>query len=266
MTFGYDKSGDYEDSMGLDEPNTKTEYVTPIRKSTKKYIKTSKIRADEYGMELARRKPQETYPDEDTRYDDNNWFLDLKRADGLGYVQRENITDPTLDTNRLKEQASGIFSPETFRSSFFTPLRMLMRHAWVFRGGMELYLSKKIKYISKDKNSTLKTNATDDWNKGLKQPYVENEDITVGNLERSRFLPEIVEFEHAVSDELMEWIQGTTELEYPQGSGMIENIPNVYFKFEYLNENGILERGYLLNLKPNKEGKWKMQLSNENIV
>jgi hypothetical protein len=76
-------------------------------------------------------------------------------------------------------------------------------------------------------------------------------------------LPEIVEFEHAVSDELMEWINGTTELEY---GGEVENIPNMYFKFEYQNENGILERGYLLNLKPNKEGKWKMQLSNENII
>jgi len=266
MTFGYDKEGDYEDSMGLDEPNTRTDYVTPIRKSTKKYQKTSKVRADEYGMELARRKPQKSFPNEDTRYDEGNWYLDLKRTIGLGYEQRENVIDPldpTDITYRLKEQASGIHSPETFRSSFFTPLRMLMRHAWVFRAGMEVYLDKKVKYISKDKNSTLKTHAQDYWNKALDKPYVENEDILVRDLDRSRFLPEIVEFEHPVNDELMEWISGTTELEY---LGEKENIPNVYFKFEYLNENGILERGYLLNLKPNKEGKWKMQLSNENII
>jgi hypothetical protein len=61
----------------------------------------------------------------------------------------------------------------------------------------------------------------------------------------------------------MDLINGTKSIEY---GGEIENIPNVYFKFEYTNENGKLERGYLLNLKPNKEGKWKMQLSNENMI
>lgn len=256
MTFGYDKSGDYEESQGLDEPNTKTEYVTPIRKSTNKFKKTSKIRADEYGMELARRKPQISNPDEDTRYDDNNWFLDLKRTDFEGYEQKDY-------TNRLQELPSGIHSPETFRSMFFTPLRMLMRHAWVFKAGMELYLDNIIKYISKDKNSTLTTHANSDWSLALDNPYTENEDILVRDLERPRFLPEIVEFEHPVDDDLMEWINGTTELTI---NGSKENVPNVYFKFEYKNENGNLERGYLLNLKPNKEGKWKMQLSNENII
>ena len=251
MTFGYEKSGDYEDSMGLDEPNTRTDYVTPIRKSTKKFIKTSKIRSDEYGMELARRKPQLTYPNEDTRYDEGNWYLDLKRTIGLGYEQKDY-------TDRLQELPSGIHSPETYRSMYFTPLRMLFRHAWVFRSGLEKYLDKYIKYISAVSNSQLVTLAI-----GETLPYAENADVLVRNLDRSRFLPEIVEFEHPVNDELMEWISGTTELEY---LGEKENIPNVYFKFEYLNENGILERGYLLNLKPNKEGKWQMQLSNENII
>ena len=266
MSFGYDKAGDYEDSMGLDEPNTRTDYVTPIRKSTKKYQKISKIRADEYGMEFARRKPQSTFPLEDTKYDDSNWFLDLKRVDDFGYEQRESYTDGLDINDRLKVPATGIYSPETFRSSFFTPLRMLMRHAWVFRSGLEKYLGKDIKYISKDKNSTLETHAQEYWNQAKDKAYSESDDILVGDLNRSRFLPEIVEFEHPVDDELMEWINGKTELEYPEGSGMIENVPNVYFKFEYQNENGILERGYLLNLKPNKEGKWQMQLSNENII
>jgi len=237
--------------MGLDEPNTRTEYITPIRKSTNKFKKLSKIRTDEYGMELARRKPQLTFPDEDTRYDEGNWFLDLKRTVGIGYEQKEY-------TDRLQELPSGIHSPETYRSMFFTPLTMLFRHAWVFRGGMEVYLDKYIKYISAVSNSKLTT-----WAIGDSKPYAENDDILVRDLERSRFLPEIVEFEHPVNEDLMEWINGTTPIEY---GGSIEKIPNIYFKFEYTNENGILERGYLLNLKPNKEGKWKMQLSNENIT
>lgn len=259
MSFGYDKAGDYEDSMGLDEPNTRTDYVTPIRKSTKKFIKTSKIRTDEYGMELARRKPQLTFPDEDTRYDEGNWFLDLKRVDGaLGYEQREGYTDGLDITDRLQELPTGIHSPETYRSMHFTPLRMLFRHAWVFRSGMEKYLNKVIKYISAVSNSQLTT-----WTIGDSQPYAENDDIDISKLERSRFLPEIVEFTHPVDDNLMDLINSKTKLIY---GGEEEDIPNVYFKFEYINEKDNLERGYLLNLKPNKEGKWKMQLSNENII
>ena len=256
LTFGYNKVFDYENQVGLDEPNTKTDYVSPIRKSTKKYKKTSKIRADEYPFELIRRKPQVNFPLEDTKYDSDNWFKDLKRTNFQGYEEKDY-------TDRLQELPTGIYSPETFRSSFFTPLRMLMRHAWVFRAGIEVYLDRKIKYISKDKNSTLRTHATTDWSKALDKPYAENEAILVGDLERSRFLPEIVEFEHPVSDELMEWINGTTTMVI---NGSEEEVPNMYFKFEYQNENGILERGYLLNLKPNKEGKWKMQLSNENLI
>ena len=252
MSFGYDKAGDYEDSMGLDEPNTRTDYVTPIRKTINKFIKTSKIRTDEYGLELARRKPQQLFGDEDTRYDDGNWYLDLKRVDGaLGFEQNDY-------TDRLQELPTGINSPTTYRSMYFTPLRMLFRHAWVFRGGMEKYLSKVIKYISAVSNSQLTT-----WTIGDTKPYAENDDISLRDLDRSRFLPEIVEFEHPVDDDLMDLINGKTSIEY---GGEVEDIPNVYFKFEYTNENGILERGYLLNLKPNKEGKWKMQLSNENII
>lgn len=251
MSFGYEKAGDYEDSIGLDEPNTRTEYVTPIRKSTKKFKKLSKVRTDEYGLELARRKPQVNFPDEDTRYDEGNWFLDLKRTDGLGYVQKEY-------TDRLQDLPSGVHSPSTYRSMFFTPLRMLFRHSWVFRSGLEPYLDKYVRYISAVSNSKLVTQPI-----GWDNAYAENDNVLVRDVDRPRFLPEIVEFTHPVSDELMAEIQGTTNIEY---EGENEDVPNVYFKFEYTNENGNLERGYLLNLKPNKEGKWKMQLSNENII
>lgn len=251
MTFGYEKGGDYEDSMGLDEPNTSTEYVTPIRNSTNKFIKQSKLRTDEYGLELARRKPQSEYPTEDTRYDESNWMLDCKRTEGTNYAQMES-------EDRLQELPSGIYSPETFRSMFFTPVQMLKRHAWVFRAGMEHYLDKFIKYISSKSNSTLTT-----WMIGEDRPYSENGDIQLSELDRSRFLPEIIECTHPIDEDLMDWITGTTKVFY---KGSWEEIPNYYFKMEIINEKGQYEKVYLLNLKAGSNGSLVFQKSNENIL
>ena len=266
VTMGYNKGGDYENEVGLDEPNTKTEFVTPLRKTKNKYTKTSKIRSDDYGAEIQRRKPQEVYPEEDLNGDEDNWFLDLKLDDNGGntYIQTEWA-------DRLDEVPTGVLSPETYRSFLFTPIRMLLRHGWMLRAGMEqkVHLSdgaakfvSKIKYISSKANSTLGLNFTLPAAEPLRK---ENEDVKVGDLDRARFLPEIITFEHAVDDDLMAQIQGTTRVEYPEDSGFYEEVPNVYFKFEWINQKGEAERGYLLNLKPNKSGTFTMQKANENI-
>ena len=252
-TLGYKKGGDYENEIGLDEPNTKTESITPVRKSKNKYIRTSAVRADEYGMELTRRKPQFLFPDEDTGEDEHNWFLDLVRDDEIV----ENQFRQAEWDDRLDEIPTGIHSPTTFRSMIFTPLRILFRHGWILRAGIEPYLSKFIKYISSVANSGLTM-------KFPNEPvYSENSDIQVSALERSRFLPEIVEFEHPVDEDLIDLIFGTTKTLV---NGKDEYVPNFYFKFEWINEFEEIERGYLLDLKPKGKGKWKMQKANENLL
>jgi len=35
-------------------------------------------------------------------------------------------------------------------------------------------------------------------------------------------------------------------------------VPNYYGKVQFINEYGQKEYGYLIELKPNKEGKWKL--------
>jgi len=258
LEFGYEHSGDYSNDMGLDEPNTRTDFVTPIRKSKNKFSKISKIRSDEYEMERLRRMPQLTFPNEETRSDDSIWFVDLKRSKGLNYVQ----TEPEDRLEQLEDgtYAQGIYSPETYRSMFFTPLRMLFRHDWVFRAGMEKYLDKYIRYISSDSNSNLRMKF-----KG-EQAYTESTNLQVGALGRSKFLPEKVKCNHQIDDDLMDLITGTTKVEYPKGSGVFEEIPNFYFKFEWINEKGQIERGYLLELKPNDKGEFLFQSANENTI
>ena len=37
-----------------------------------------------------------------------------------------------------------------------------------------------------------------------------------------------------------------------------KKIPNLYGCVEFINERGELEKGFLINLKPNKNGNWKL--------
>lgn len=254
IEIGYELGGDYENEIGLDEPNTITKYVTPIRKSKNKYIQKSKVRADDYGMELVRRKPQALYPDEDTAQDDHNWFLDMVRDDVVydSFSQAEY-----QDRMEVGFIPTGIHSPKTFKSMIFTPLRMLFRHGWNIRSGLEPYYNKYVKYISSKQNSTLTMQFPGE------PEYTENTDILVNDLERSRYLPEEIEFEHPVDDELIDKIFGTTEKLI---NGSKENVPNFYFKFEWINENEEVERGYLMNFKPKGIGKFKMLVANENLI
>ena len=254
INLGYDKGGDYENEIGLDEPNTKTDWITPVRKSKNKYNKISKLRSDEYGLELARRLPQELFPEEDSEYDDQVWLLDLAR-DETGVFDSSFRQVEWQD--RLDAEPSGILAPNTFRSMIFTPLRILFRHGWVVRAGLEVYLDKTIKYINSVANTTLSMQFIGE------DEFQENTDIFVNQLERSRFLPEIIEFEHPVDEDLIDKVFGKTRI-FENGSW--EDVPNYYFKVEWINENGNIETGYLLSLKPKGVGKWRVQKANENII
>jgi hypothetical protein len=134
---------------------------------------------------------------------------------------------------------------------------MLFRHAWNIVSGMEPYYNKYIKYISSKQNTSLKMKFPNE------DEYVENTDLVVGTLERSRYLPEEIEFEHPIDDDLIDEIFGTTSQLI---NGSYENVPNFYFKFEWINENEEVERGYLLNLKPKGNGKFTMLKANEQLI
>jgi len=253
ITAGYDKGGGYEDEVGLDEPNIKTAYITPIRKSTIKYEKLSKIRADETGLEMTRRKPELIYPDEDTPGDDNAWYLDLKRSEGDNYIQKIWI-------DRLEALPTGIFSPETFRSMFFTPSQILKRHGWILRAGLEqvINLDKYIRYANSGANITLSMQFL-----GELEAKAENEPLLVRKLDRAIVLPEVIEFEHPVDDDIMDLVNGTTPVFI---NGEWENVPNVYFKFQFINNEGKKEAGFLLELKGRGSAKFKLQKANETLI
>ena len=250
LEFGQDKGGTYDNDTGLDEPNVENRYTTPDRKSSNKYRKISKIRSDETEMELLRRKPQVDFPEEDFGSDSHNWFLDLKRAAGNRFIQNSWF-------DKLQSIPEGINNPESYRAFFFTPLRMMFRHGWIIRSGLEPYVNKLIKFASSKLNSNLRTHFI-----GQENSYQENipESIEVGVLDRPRMLPVTVSFEAKLSKDVLRKIYETTRVFY---NGSYENIPNYYFMFEWINENGEKELGYLMNMKPENLGKFTMQKANQ---
>jgi len=255
IDIGYSDGGKYENEIGLDEPNTKTEFITPLRKTNNKFTKLSKVRSDEYGMEILRRKPQESYPDEDMTGDEHNWFLDLKRPEDGGTI----YTQRNWDDDRLVEEPTGVLVPDTYRAFIFTPLRMLLRHGWIIRSGMEqvVNMTKYIKYISSVANTTLSM-----WFLNEDAPIQENDDVLVSSLERARLLPQRIKFTHPIDDDLMDWLMGTTPI---MVGGEIEDVPNYYFKVQFTNEKEELETGYIISIKP-KSGGFELYKCNDNIL
>lgn len=238
---GYKKpSGDnlYEEVNGLNEFNTSNEYITPITRVIQEYDIESPFRADSEGKELTVRKSIKLFPTEDYRTDKTIFNLDLKNIGTNVYEERVWQDD-------YEEEPTGIFSPETATGLRFTPFRNMERHFWFIKNALTKFNDKYIRYSSTRGNSDLSTKKTGE---DVKK---ENGDYKINSLENAIFVNEWIEFEYPVNYDLITQVRGYTEV-----NG--RRIPNLYFKVEFVNEFNNKEYGYLFELKPNKEGKWKL--------
>lgn len=238
IEIGYEAGGDYSEAQGLDEPNGKSKFTTVISKIKENFIKISKYRADSYGKEFARRKPKSLFDSLDTQYDKDIWFLDLKKGVTDIFLERKWQDD-------FQEVPTGVFAPETAINLRLSPFNNLLRHGWVIAAGLAKYPTDYVRYGSSTANSQLKTRLIGG------NLYAENGNIINSELGTPRFIPEWVEFEHECDFEVMQMVQGTTII---QGN----EIPNFYGTVEYMIKENQWERGFLFNLKPNGEGKWKI--------
>lgn len=241
LNLGYESGGDYEEAQGLDEPNGRSKFNT-IARVKEVFEKISPFRADSYGKEFARRKPFSKYDTLDTSYDEEIWLLDLKKTITGVFTQRKWQDD-------FAEAPTGIFSPDTADSLRFSPFNILLRHGWMIASGLTKYPVDYVRYGSSTANSQLKTKLIGG------NLYAENGNIINSELQRARFIPEWIEFEHKVDFNVSQQVFGTTVI---QG----EEIPNYYGTIEFLNENSEWEKGFLFNLKPNNKGQWKLLKAN----
>jgi len=240
LEFGYDFAGNYEEATGLDEYNIKNTYTTCITKTDNKYDKISKYRADSYGIEFARRKPAAKFGTEDTRYDKDNFLVDMKRS-------LTEVFETRLWDDDLKVLPTGVYSPETAYNLKLSPMNNLIRHSWYLKAGLEKYLDKFIRYSSTEGNSSLVTEPNE-----LSFALQENGTLQNNLLARSLINPIWIEFEYPLDRDLAMQVFGKTN-----------GKQNYYGLVQFINEKNEIEFGYLWDLKPNKEGKWKLLKANK---
>lgn len=238
LLFGYKEGGDYEEAMGLDEYNVRTNYVTNLTRVDTKFEKESPFRADPYAKEFARRKPQLNFPEQDTRYDKDIHLLDLKTGLGLAYEERVWQDD-------FEQAPENVYSPNTATNLRITPARCKKRHEWFFGNALVKFPEEKVRFSSGDGNTELITKKVDEL------ALAENGDTLISDLEQPRFVSQWITFEHEVDFELNQQIYGKTDV-----NGRM--IPNYFFKVEFINENNQTEYGYLFEVQPNKKGKFKI--------
>ncbi len=219
INIGYDKGGDvYEEAAGLDEFNGKHNYTTPIAKNKMTLDMVSKYRADMTGFEFARRKPRFNYPTEDTRYDSDIFFLDMKLGDTEILLQRKQDDDFS--------EVKGIYSPETATNLRLSPKQLLIKHGWLIKSSLAIYTDKNIHFVSATGNSQM-----------ILDGVQENDNYLISSLDNSKFINIDLEFTHKTSLALYDEIQ--------------ENITGV---FEFKNEDGVINKFRVFKFSKNKYG------------
>lgn len=238
LEIGYEKGGDYEEAFGLDEYNGLSKFTTIITRVKNVFIKKSKYGADSYGKEFARRKPKTRFSTQDTRYDTDIFFNDMKRGLGSVFLERKWQDD-------FAQIPTGTFSPETATNLRLSPFNMLLRHGRFISCCLQKNLTDFVSYISSNGNSKLKTKLIGG------NEYAENGQIINSELARPRFTSDIVEFNHQIDFNILQMLDG-----YSMIAG--KRIPNIYGRIQYLNQDtNEFEYGYLMNCKIN-EGEFKL--------
>ena len=237
IEIGSDKSGTYEEAFGLAEYNGKSKFTTIITRLKNVYSVISKYRHDTFGIEFARRKQKLTHATTDTKYDTEIFNLDLKRVFGNIFTLRKWQDD-------FEQEPTGTFSPETAYNLRLSPLNCLLRHGWIIASGLTKYLSDYVRYASSNGNSSLSTKLIGGYE------YAENGNIINSELARPRYLPVYLEFNHEVDFDISQLLISSSNI-------LGKEIPNIYGCIEFINEFGESEKGFLINLKPDK-GDWKL--------
>ena len=82
-------------------------------------------------------------------------------------------------------------------------------------------------------------------------------------MDRPIFKNEIVSFTHPYNEELRNLLFGKTKVNI---NGEDRMVPNFYFKYEWLNEENEIERGYFLKYEYEDNPTLEFQIANEEII
>ena len=163
----------------------------------------------------------------------------------ISFQQRTSLED-------FDSLPTGVFDPEGLTNGRWNPLAMTLRHGWWIRAGLTDYLDTNLAFGASNSNTQLKGTLKNDNNYPYlkNQEYEQDDNILVRNLERNKFEPEWIEAEHVVSQETMDILEGSTNI-----NG--KSVKNFYCLVKFVNEEDEEETGFVFSVKPNGNGKWK---------
>ena len=169
------KSFAYEEAGGLYEYNTKTIYST-VLKSIKNVLKiVSDYRGDTMGINKLRKTGITDNPSEDVSGDEDLFVLKSVRDSGDWLVE----TDEAFDS-----VTGGVDANQSYNLQY-TPARNVQRHGMNIRAGLENQLNTNLKFLSKEKNTTLVTKLTADASS-----LAEDADFEITDLDEPLWIPE----------------------------------------------------------------------------
>jgi hypothetical protein len=243
LLFGYEEGGEYDEAMGLDEYNVRSGFTLPITRVDDSYEKQSKARADKYAQEFARRKPKEIYPTTDTAYDEDLHLLDLKESIGEALQERTWEDD-------FEQAPKNVYSPETATNLRLLPSQIEQRHQWFYGSCLFKQQDKKVRYSNGSGNKEITTKKQNEVERN------EKDSINVSSLSKPRFIPLWAEFEHPIDYYVNEQLNGKTNV-----NG--RDVPNVYFKVQFIDNEGKKKQGFLFEQKKQKAdlGKFKLLIA-----
>lgn len=216
-----------ESINNLDEVNTKKEWTLPITQLKNLLDLKIPYITGGYPLEFTRREKDE--PTKDTRYDDDNFVIDLVRIEG-GFA-------PAKD--EAFSSVTGVISPDTAYNLDLSPRRCLERNGRLIRTGLHKLTSKSIKFAFGEGNSAMSSTKTGG------AAVVENADIAVNTLASPLFLPEVYNIKVALTKAQRDILK-VTDL-------TAEN--NIYQYIEWSKTDKDHKRGYVIEARPASNSK-----------
>jgi hypothetical protein len=166
------ESYEYFTVNGLSEPNTSTQWTSPMRTDAK-YENISPFRGDTKGIFDILSIPQEEAGSKDTKNDKDVFIIKTRRT--LTGWKPETDQEISIDEN------SSVFKNELI-NRYFTPTRMLRRHGNRIRSGMMKVTGGVLRFQTSDKLQNLKTT-------GEGYTCTESEDIAINDLSAPIYRP-----------------------------------------------------------------------------
>ena len=239
IELGSSKGGDgYEEVYGLQSVSGKATFSTINKKNDSTYSFVSPYRLGDTDIELPRRKPFNTFSEEDTQYDSDIAAIRAKESGGNFYPKKWQDTYDVAPT--------GLYSVDSAYNLEFTPARFLISHSSEIAAGLYHHPGSNVVFAESNCNSSLITK------KAGEEPLRESPDsktgegvIKVSRLDQPRFKPQTVDCTIQVTQEIEDYITGFTN-----------GVPNV-FGLVAVNTGLAIEYFRMIKTDANDEGKHK---------